>query len=141
MTGRKQTIEAVLENFQAIKNKVQSAALSNNKDCVTHSQLFVLAIIKQHCNIGIKEVSQKLNISSSAATQLVDGLVSNGYATRKTSSKDRRALQLELTTKGRKHLADLTSARIRKMSTMFDVLNDHELENFLLLQKKILAKN
>ncbi|MDD2807659.1 MAG: MarR family transcriptional regulator [Patescibacteria group bacterium] len=142
MSNRKRKIEEILESFQAIKNKMQSNSTPPDyKDCVTHSQLFVLAIIRQHCNIGIKEISKKLNISSSAATQLVDGLVENGYAVRKTDLKDRRALQLELTAKGYKYIVDLNNNRLKNLATLFDALNDDELVTFLTLHKKILAKN
>lgn len=113
---------------------------SKGKNCITHSQLFVLAIIERHRKIGIKEMSEKLNISSSATTQLVDGLVENGYVVRKADVKDRRALQLELSLKGQKHITDLKNKRIKAMSALFDALSDKELETYLVLHKKILSK-
>jgi MarR family 2-MHQ and catechol resistance regulon transcriptional repressor len=141
MTNRKKLIEEIMASFHAMRNKMYShVAQSGSKDCITHSQLFVLAIIEQHRNIGIKEISKKLNISSSAATQLVDGLVENGYVIRKADSKDRRALQLDLSTKGRRHITGLKNKRTKTMVALFDVLNDKELEIYLNLHRKILSK-
>ncbi len=140
MTNRKKLIEEIMANFHAMGNKMQSHMQLGREDCITHSQLFVLVIIEQHRNIGIKEISKKLNISSSATTQLVDGLVDNGYVVRKTDSKDRRALQLELSKKGKKHIAGLKNKYIKTIASLFDVLSNKELEIYLKLHKKILSK-
>ncbi len=140
MTHRKQLIEEIMANSQAMKNIMHAKGA---KDCakagITHSQLFVLAIIERHQNIGIKEISKKLNVSSSAATQLVDGLVANGFVTRKANLKDRRALRLALSAKGSTHIAALKQRRMRTMLTLFDALTDDELAVYLKLHKKILA--
>lgn len=141
MENRKKLIEEIMTNFHAMKNKMHvQGAQTGSKDGITHSQLFVLAIIERNQNIGIKEISEKLNISPSATTQLVDGLVENGYVVRKADSEDRRALQLELSPKGTKQIAELKDKRMKMMSALFDVLSDKELEIYLKLHKKILSK-
>lgn len=130
-----------MANFHSMRNKMHAKIMqSGHKGRITHSQLFVLSIIEQHNNIGLKKISKMLSISSSAATQLVDGLVDNGYVVRKANSKDRRALQLELSTKGSKHITGLKNKRMKIVSALFDVLNDKELETYLKLHKKILSK-
>lgn len=141
MPNRKKLIEEFMASFHAMKNKMHTQGIQpESKDHITHSQLFVLAIIERNRDIGIKEISEKLNISSSATTQLVDGLVENGYVVRKADLKDRRALQLELSAKGNKQIAELKNKRIKMMETLFDALNDKELETYLKLHKKILSK-
>lgn len=141
MTNRKKLIEQILGNFHAMKNKMHVQGVQpGNKHDITHSQLFVLAIIEHNQDIGIKEISEKLNISSSATTQLVDGLVENGYVVRKADLDDRRALQLGLSQKGSKQIAELKSKRMEMMETLFDALTDKELETYLKLHKKILSK-
>ncbi len=141
MANRKKLIEEIMAGFYAMKNKMHAKIMQpGRKDCITHSQLFVLAIIEEHRNIGIKEISNMLGISSSAATQLVDGLAENGYAVRKADSKDRRALQLELSIKGRRHITGLKNKRMKMVAMLFDALNDEELETYLKLHKKILSK-
>jgi len=91
MANRKKMIEEIMATFHAMRNKMHVTLMqSGHRDSITHSQLFVLAIIEKCHDIGIKEISKKLNISSSAATQLVDGLVENGYVVRKADAADRR---------------------------------------------------
>ncbi len=141
MTNRKKLIEEIMANFHAMRNKMQTHMQLGREDYITHSQFFVLVIIEQHHNIGIKEISKKLNISSSAATQLVDELVENGYVVRKADLKDRRALQLELSPKGQKHITDLKNKHIKTLASLFDALSDEELKIYLKLHKKILSKS
>ncbi len=130
-----------MASFHAMRNKMHSYAVqSGSKDYITHSQFFVLAIIERHKSIGIKEISKKLNISSSAATQLVDGLAENGYVVRKSNLKDRRALHLELSTKGQKRVIGLKNKHMKTIATLFDALSYTELETYLALHKKILSK-
>ena len=129
-----------MASFHAMRNRMQGKIIQHGgKDCITHSQLFVLDIIEQHPHTGIKEISKKLNISSSAATQLVDALVENGYVTRHADSKDRRALQLDLSSSGRNRLITIKQAHREAIGTLFDVLSDEELEAYLTLHKKILS--
>ncbi len=140
MTPRKQLIDEIMANFQAMKNKMHAqVGAHSSKLGITHSQLFVLAIIEKNQNIGIKEISRKLNITSSASTQLVDGLVAKGYVIRKSSSKDRRALHLSLSPQGRSHIADMKKKRMKMMMKFFDPLNDEELATYLALYKKIVT--
>lgn len=141
MASRKKLIEEIMANFHALRNSMQSRLLpSKGKDGITHSQLFVLAIIERHRNIGVKAMSKMLNITSSATTQLVDGLVENGYVVRKASSQDRRALQLVLSKKGQRRITDLKNLRMATIATLFEALSNLELETYLRLHKKILFK-
>ena len=76
-------------------------------------------------------------MSSSAVTQFVDGLVESGYVTRQEDPHDRRSVQLELSPKGKEHIADTKERRLSEMAGLFDVLTDSELEEYARLQKKI----
>jgi DNA-binding MarR family transcriptional regulator len=139
MEDRKKLIEEIMASFYAMKNKVYSnKSQSRSGAHITHSQLFVLGIIEKNNDIGIKEIAKKLNISSSAATQLVDGLVESGYVTRKHNPKDRRALHLELSTKGWKYVSDFKNRCIKSMMALFGALSDKELKTYIALHKKIL---
>ena len=141
MADRKKLIEEIEASFYAIKNKMRAKiARGRHKDCVTHSQFFVLTMIERRRDIGIRAISKNFNISSSAATQLVDGLVENGYVVRKAGLKERRVLRLELSPKGRKRITDLKNKRAKIIAALFDALNDEELKIYLRLHKKILSK-
>ena len=78
-----------------------------------------------------------MEMSSSAATQLVDVLVQAGLVIRQEDPKDRRLVQLELSPKGKKHIKATKEKRIAEMAGLFDALTDRELEEYVRLQKKI----
>jgi len=137
MNKRKQLIEGILHSFHAIHHQIKArAAHLGHQNGIAHSQWIVLKIIEHHKR-SIKDIAEMLGISSSAATQLVDGLVRSGYVTRQEDPKDRRSTQLGLSPKGKKHIAATKEKRITEMADIFDALTDKELEEFVRLHKKI----
>lgn len=138
--NREQLSEEVMENLHTIKNKIHVNFFERgSKECITPSQVFVLTAIKRDSGMGIKEISKKLHISPSATTQLVDCLVDIGCVTRKVDPDDRRALQINISAKGSKHI-DTFKNKYKKISaSLFRTLSDEELETYLELNKKILS--
>jgi len=140
MESRKKIIEEILASIHAMKNKMHVKIANHKKQSpVTHSQWIVLSIIETHKNLGIKEISEMLGITSSATTQLVDALSENGYVQRKISKNDRRSLQLCLSKKEQKSIKKMNAHYIATMKKMFDALTDSELEAYRALHKKILS--
>ncbi|HSR89120.1 MAG TPA: MarR family transcriptional regulator [Candidatus Udaeobacter sp.] len=138
--SRENLITEIMENLHAIKNRMHvNFNRQGFDDCMTHSQLFVLSIIKQNPSIGIKELAKKMNISPSAITQLVDSLADSGYAIRQADPKDRRALLLGISEKGLKYLSLFKNKYTKVVAVLFNSLNDEELKNYLQLNKKILT--
>lgn len=141
MSTREQLIEEILHSFHAIRNITKTRALHlGHQNHITHSQWFVLTLTQHFKKRSIKDIAQALEMSSSAATQLVNGLVQAGLVTRQEDPEDRRLVQLELSPKGKKHLAATKEKRIAEMAEIFDALTDKELEEFVRLHKKVLSK-
>jgi DNA-binding MarR family transcriptional regulator len=138
MTSREKLIEELLHSFHAIRNITKAKALDlGHHHHITHSQWFVLTLIKQFKRRSIKDIAESLEMSSSAATQLVDPLVQNGLVIRQEDPEDRRQVQLELSTEGKEHIEATKQKRIDEMGGIFDSLNDDELADFVRLHKKI----
>lgn len=95
--------------------------------------------IEQDGESTVKAISQLFKTTSSAATQLVDGLVRNGYIVRKTSSEDRRVVLLTLSKKSKDRIAQMKKQVLQKLLTLFKVLNDKEFEQYLALNKKLVS--
>jgi DNA-binding MarR family transcriptional regulator len=138
MLDRRSQIEGILEYFQAMKHRLLSGThILSPRNQIPNSQWMVLRIVYQNDGIGVKEISHKLGISSSAATQLVDSLVKKGCLVREESVEDRRALKIRLSGKT-KELIDVTSTQaIGKVQTIFDVLTDEEIQTFYKLSVKV----
>lgn len=147
MLNRQKIIEEIITNFQAIRRKMmaESLCLSNksrmrDKYRITYSQRELFNIIIQHDGIKMMEISKLLGISNSATTQLVDGLVNSGYLIRESDSEDRRALKIKLSNKSKKNIREIRIQGFKKISGIFEVLNDDELSKFSEFNKKIADK-
>lgn len=138
MMQRRKQIEKLLENIQVLKRKMLSGSACYLKGGhVTASQWLVLQYLRKNEGATIKEVARTLDMTSSAATQLVEPLVQKGYIARKTSSGDKRALNLSLSEKSKKRMEVLRKKRILDMEHVFDMLTDVEFESYCRLLDKI----
>lgn len=137
MANRKQTIEALLQDMHAMRNKLMVGYIAKRKVIITPSQAFVLRFVAKTNSANVKAVTRALNISSSAATQLVDGLVGKGYLVRKENPEDRRSITLSLSEKAKKLFKEFKEQGLQKMMEIFKVLTDEELDQFAVLNKKL----
>ncbi len=138
MTDRKQQIGQLMEKLHSLKRLMapESQATSAG-ECLAHSQWLVLHLVSRHEGIGIKELANSLGITSSAATQLVEGLVCKGLLHRQPSPEDRRALCLSLPEESRKKIETVTEQRLERLCAVFGTLDDAEFDMLLGLINKI----
>ena len=81
---------------------------------------------------GVSEVGDLLGVTKPGASQMIDRMVINGYIQRTENPADRRAKQLNLTTKGRSIVAESIEIRRHWMERLTDALSLGE-------QKSIIA--
>lgn len=141
MTNRKKTIEDLLQNMHAMRHKLMVGYTAKKGVVITPSQGFVLRFVAKNNSANIKAITQALNITSSAATQLVDGLVEKGYLIRKVNPKDKRFTTLLLSVKAKKLLKKCKEQGLQKMTALFDVFTDEELSKYALLHNKLTNNN
>lgn len=137
MNNRLQKLEELMESFQSFKKPIAFKGGSLKIPRITPSQWMVLRIISQRNVSTVKDISKALNMSSSAATQLVDGLVHSRYVVRKVNKTDRRKVTLTLSKKSTKDIERMKKHMLQQMLSMFKVLNDQEFEQLYKLNKKI----
>jgi DNA-binding MarR family transcriptional regulator len=137
MTNRKKIIEDLLQNMHAMRHKLMIGYTANREMVITPSQGFVLRFVAKNSSANVKAVTQALNTTSSATTQLVDGLVEKGYLIRRVDSKDKRITTLLLSLKAKKLFKEFEEKSLQKMTTLFDVFTDRELTQYATLNKKI----
>jgi DNA-binding MarR family transcriptional regulator len=137
MTNRKKIIEDLLQNMHAMRHKLMVGYTTKKEVAITPSQGFVLRFVAKNSSANVKAITQALNITSSAATQLVDGLVDKGYLVRKDNPDDRRIITLSLSLKAKKLFKEFKEQRLQKMMEIFDVLTDEELTRYAVLNKKL----
>ena len=138
---RKKLIEKILENINAIKREIATEMhIFFNEISITHSQWIVLHFVKKNRNINIKDLANLLDITSSAATQIVDSLVNKGLLLRRRNLNDRRTLKIELSEKSKNQFDSIKNKSFKTLSSLFDVLDNDELSKYCELNNKIASK-
>ncbi len=89
---------------------------------------------------SVKEIANFFNISSSAATQMIESLVKSRSISRRLDRKDRRIVRLALTATGRKKLQQLQKSHLRHMQLALRELNDKEMEILAELPNKLIKQ-
>lgn len=125
--------------MHAMKHKLMVGYMTKKVMVITPSQGFVLRFVGENNSANVKAIAQALNITSSAATQLIDGLVEKGYLIRKGNPDDRRVIALSLSEKAKKLFKEFKEQRLQKMLELFDPLTDEELVQYTTLNKKIVG--
>ena len=96
----------------------------------------VLRFVDEHKRTLMRDVAANFSITPPAATLLVDGLVAGRLLRRIVDPKDRRAVRIAITPKGKQVLARGIEERIKKIKSIFSVLNAKEhVELFRILDK------
>lgn len=136
--SRHQTIEALLQNMEAIGKAMMSRKVETlQADMPTHAQLGVLLMVNYQGPHSIKSLAEKFRMTSSAATQLVNGLVKNGLLSRVEDEQDRRKIAVGMTQKGKRLLEATKKQREKNMLKIFEPLSDVELVQLEKIQRKI----
>ncbi|HEX9469180.1 MAG TPA: MarR family transcriptional regulator [Bradyrhizobium sp.] len=89
--------------------------------------LMALAEIDQDDGVPVNVVSKKLHVDSSFVTTQSKMLEKKGFIRRKTSTEDARIVQMSLTDKAYKHLANLASQQEALNQFIFAEFDDREL--------------
>ena len=141
MNNRRKIVEEITEDLYSIRRKMASETHSLFDEMqITHPQWIVLHHVKRSNIISIKDLANLLNITSSAATQIVDGLVKRELLLRKRNKEDRRILDIELSGKAISKFDSIKSTSFSTLSALFDVLDDGELKKYRDLNNKIASR-
>jgi DNA-binding MarR family transcriptional regulator len=83
------------------------------------------------------ELAGTLGYTKGAMTSIAEKLVKLGLAERLYDPSDRRIIRLQITDEGEKALAKAQSIGQEVFMQLFNVLNDEEIAQYLLIQEKL----
>jgi DNA-binding MarR family transcriptional regulator len=90
---------------------------------LTMPQVSALFRLRYGGMCGVSDIADHLDVTSAAASQMVDRLVQQGLLARSTDPDDRRVKRLELTPRGHRLLDDAVEARVQWVTAMTAVLS------------------
>ncbi|GJM12233.1 MAG: hypothetical protein DHS20C12_06360 [Pseudohongiella sp.] len=144
MPTRKQTISSILGSFQVIRRGLLHQA-SQRRDCeqnensVSVSQQLLLLAVSARGAVSVKDIAKAQMISSSAATQAVDGLVKKGYLIRNQDERDRRTTLVTLGPNYQQLAEQHAGSVSNYLTPIFSSLSKEELEEYERLNRKLVS--
>ena len=134
---RKTLLEQLIGTMHALKHRVFIGLQAPAG--LTSAQIMAVGAIARQPGLGIKELAAVLDISSSAATQLVDALVDKGFLSRQADTTDRRAINILLSETSYQKIEEMKCFHRDRLAKLFEALTDDELEMYAKLTHKIMA--
>jgi len=86
------------------------------------------------------EIASALGVSKSAATQLLEGLIEKGFVERVQDEGDKRVVFVSVSRSGLRRFRHMRERGGRRMSQLFDLLDDTELEQIEAITKKLVER-
>lgn len=104
---------------------------------LTVSEAHTIEVLGQHGQMNMKQLAEKLGVTTGATTFAVDRLENKNYAARNSTKEDRRVYYISLTEKGMLVYNDHHQSHQELSKKMLSVLSEEESEQFLKITQKI----
>ncbi|MCW8812133.1 MAG: MarR family transcriptional regulator, partial [Chlorobium sp.] len=88
-------------------------------------------------NPNNKEIAEKMNLSPSRITRIMDGLIEKGYMVREINNADRRNMILSLSRKGKNLTNKLNSAFIEIHGEILNEIEDSQHESLIVAMENL----
>jgi DNA-binding MarR family transcriptional regulator len=128
-------IEDVMPSVMRGFSKMQTNELFKGK--ITLPQFFVLSHLDKHDESKMNELAKVMDVTTAAATGIVDRLVRCGYIMRAYDPKDRRVVNIRLTQKGSELVKRIGRQRNEVTREVFGKISKEERENYLAIMLHI----
>lgn len=108
-------INSPIERFTRIlfSKVVERLAVVVSEENLSFSQIAALHIIDREKTVNVNDISNKLNLSMSATSRMIDELVKKEFIQRKEDQDNRRAKIISLTLTGEKFMNNISVERVK----------------------------
>jgi DNA-binding MarR family transcriptional regulator len=98
--------------FKLLANCQEKEARLAEKYGLTQSEFRCLRLFNKNDVLNNKQVAERMNLSPSRLTRIIDGLVVKGYIIRQIEPADRRNMKVELSKRGKVIVQKLNDAYV-----------------------------
>jgi DNA-binding MarR family transcriptional regulator len=120
-----ETQARVVEEASLSLVEMTLAALST-QPTLSLLQLRLMLAIDRHGPLNLSALAERVDLSISSASRVVDRLVDGALVDRRPAEHSRRELTLSLTTKGRRALGKLRRPRVQSIARIIAAMDAHE---------------
>ena len=136
--SRENAINNILHYIGGLRHKI----FFPMKEAISHldislTEMYIMRSIIKHQGISVKELAEKMKVTSSAMTQVIDKLMNKGYVLRTKSEEDARYLILSISDKGMEMIKIIKREHFPLYKKIFDSLTDEELISLETILDKI----
>ncbi len=107
---------------------------------LTVSEAHAIEVLGQFGKMNMKNLAERLGVTTGTTTVTVDRLVEKEYAVRKSIKEDRRVILIDLTAKGLRAFREHHRYHLDLTAQMVSTLTDEEVRKFLELLRKVNAE-
>jgi MarR family transcriptional regulator, organic hydroperoxide resistance regulator len=133
----------ILDSFSEVNRAIYKLIkFEANRIGVTVVQLKALYKISSNPNIGLGELADKLKLTNSTVSGVIDRLVHRDLVIRVVPPENRRSISIHLTEKGEELIAQIITTDtilLKKINELLD-LPEEDIAELLRLHKLILSK-
>ncbi len=133
--------------FKLLANCQEKEARLAESYGLTQSEFRCLRLFNRDDVLNNKQVAERMNLSPSRLTRIIDGLVAKGYIIRQIEPSDRRNMKVTLSKRGKVIVQKLNDAYVNIHSEILEDIdkNQHKplinaMENLLVALQKWIAK-
>ena len=128
-------IYEIMRKFHKIRTNTQTIG------GMLRSEMMMLKMIKKNSTeidgVTISTLSELLEISKSAVSQMINALEDKGYVERMTTKNDRRLVYVGLTESGEECFAKERKAFLQEMADIFAKMGEEDTADLLRLLEKL----
>lgn len=119
-------INSPIERFTRIlfSKVIERLAVVVSEERLSFSQVAALHIIDREKAVNVNDISNKLNLSMSATSRMIDELVKKELIQRKEDQDNRRAKIISLTSAGVKFMNNLSVERVKILRLSANTIAD-----------------
>ncbi|WP_239254885.1 MarR family winged helix-turn-helix transcriptional regulator [Listeria ilorinensis] len=123
-------VREVVLSFRDVHKKINHfLAVEAARHGITVVQLLALGLIRKEPHLTLGELSERMKLSKSTASGIVDRLVKAGFLTRARNAENRRALNLALTKAGEEKASETYELFFKRLEPILEAGSEplHEL--------------
>jgi DNA-binding MarR family transcriptional regulator len=133
--------------FKLLANCQEKEARLAENHGLTQSEFRCLRLFNKDDVLNNKQVAERMNLSPSRLTRIIDGLVAKGYIIRQIEPSDRRNMKVTLSKRGKVITQKLNDAYVKIHKEILEDIDKSQhkplinaMENLLLALQKWIAK-
>jgi len=133
--------------FQLLANCQEKEARLAENYGLTQSEFRCLRLFNKNDVLNNKQVAERMNLSPSRLTRIIDGLVAKDYIIRQIEPLDRRNMKVELSKRGKVIVQKLNDAYVKIHREILEDINKSQhkplinaMENLLVALQKWISK-